>query len=107
LDAAARVIRPGVTTDEIDRVVHDATIAAGMSFYSPEYISTCSFYNPSFFVLFELFTRTLLLSTKDMTGWSKYYYMLMRKQANYFTLMLLHPFLKLLEWIQILLAVKI
>ncbi|XP_048132762.1 methionine aminopeptidase 1A isoform X2 [Rhodamnia argentea] len=29
LDAAARVIRPGVTTDEIDRVVHDATIAAG------------------------------------------------------------------------------
>jgi hypothetical protein len=83
LDAAARVIRPGVTTDEIDRVVHDATIAAGMSFYSPEYISTCSFY--------KLFTRTLLLSTKDMTGWSKYYYMLMRKQANYFTLMVLHP----------------
>lgn len=31
LDAAARVIRPGVTTDEIDRVVHEATIAAGMS----------------------------------------------------------------------------
>ena len=31
LDAAARVIQPGVTTDEIDRVVHDATIAAGMS----------------------------------------------------------------------------
>uniref|UniRef100_A0A2P2LX70 Uncharacterized protein MANES_01G267700 n=1 Tax=Rhizophora mucronata TaxID=61149 RepID=A0A2P2LX70_RHIMU len=30
LDAAARVIRPGVTTDEIDRVVHEATIAAGM-----------------------------------------------------------------------------
>uniref|UniRef100_A0A0D3BQ15 C6H2-type domain-containing protein n=1 Tax=Brassica oleracea var. oleracea TaxID=109376 RepID=A0A0D3BQ15_BRAOL len=29
LDAAARVIRPGVTTDEIDRVVHEATIAAG------------------------------------------------------------------------------
>ncbi|KAB1225289.1 Methionine aminopeptidase 1A [Morella rubra] len=29
LDAAARVIRPGVTTDEIDRVVHDVTIAAG------------------------------------------------------------------------------
>ncbi|XP_004308462.1 PREDICTED: methionine aminopeptidase 1A-like isoform X2 [Fragaria vesca subsp. vesca] len=29
LDAAARVIRPGITTDEIDRVVHDATIAAG------------------------------------------------------------------------------
>lgn len=31
MDAAARVIRPGVTTDEIDRVVHDVTIAAGMS----------------------------------------------------------------------------
>lgn len=31
LDAAARVIRPGVTTDEIDRVVHEATITAGMS----------------------------------------------------------------------------
>lgn len=31
LDAAARVIRPGVTTDEIDRVVHEATIAAGFS----------------------------------------------------------------------------
>jgi methionyl aminopeptidase len=29
LDAAARVIHPGVTTDEIDRVVHEATIAAG------------------------------------------------------------------------------
>ncbi|GER31227.1 methionine aminopeptidase [Striga asiatica] len=29
LDAAARVIRPGITTDEIDAVVHDATIAAG------------------------------------------------------------------------------
>ncbi|XP_044491726.1 methionine aminopeptidase 1A-like isoform X4 [Mangifera indica] len=29
LDAAAQAIRPGVTTDEIDRVVHEATIAAG------------------------------------------------------------------------------
>ncbi|XP_038684200.1 methionine aminopeptidase 1A-like [Tripterygium wilfordii] len=29
LDAAARVIRPGVMTDEIDGVVHEATIAAG------------------------------------------------------------------------------
>ncbi|OIW00940.1 hypothetical protein TanjilG_10018 [Lupinus angustifolius] len=29
LDAAARIIEPGVTTDEIDRVVHEATIAAG------------------------------------------------------------------------------
>jgi len=29
LDAAARMIRPGVTTDEIDEVVHEATIAAG------------------------------------------------------------------------------
>ncbi|XP_031269636.1 methionine aminopeptidase 1A-like [Pistacia vera] len=29
LDAAAQVIRPGVTTDEIDRVVHETTIAAG------------------------------------------------------------------------------
>ncbi|XP_056174083.1 methionine aminopeptidase 1A isoform X2 [Syzygium oleosum] len=29
LDAAARVVRPGVTTDEIDRVVHEATISAG------------------------------------------------------------------------------
>ncbi|XP_050154283.1 methionine aminopeptidase 1A-like [Malus sylvestris] len=29
LDAAARVIRPGITTDEIDQVVHEATIAAG------------------------------------------------------------------------------
>ncbi|KAL3649454.1 Microtubule-associated protein 1A [Castilleja foliolosa] len=29
LDAAARVVRPGITTDEIDAVVHDATIAAG------------------------------------------------------------------------------
>ncbi|KVH89202.1 Peptidase M24, structural domain-containing protein [Cynara cardunculus var. scolymus] len=31
LDAAARAVRPGVTTDEIDAVVHEATIAAGMS----------------------------------------------------------------------------
>ena len=29
LDAAHRVVRPGVTTDEIDRVVHDAHIEAG------------------------------------------------------------------------------
>lgn len=29
LDAAARAIRPGVTTDEIDDIVHKATIAAG------------------------------------------------------------------------------
>ncbi|WVZ16238.1 hypothetical protein V8G54_010264 [Vigna mungo] len=28
LDAAARIIQPGVTTDEIDRVVHEATIVA-------------------------------------------------------------------------------
>ena len=32
MDAAARIVRPGVTTDEIDRVVHEATIAAGTSF---------------------------------------------------------------------------
>lgn len=32
LDAAARIIQPGVTTDEIDRVVHEATIAAGTNF---------------------------------------------------------------------------
>lgn len=30
LDAAARVIRPGITTDEIDSVVHETTIASGM-----------------------------------------------------------------------------
>ncbi|KAF2303473.1 hypothetical protein GH714_018695 [Hevea brasiliensis] len=30
LDAASQVRRPGVTTDEIDRVVHEATIAAGI-----------------------------------------------------------------------------
>ncbi|URE39442.1 Heat shock protein [Musa troglodytarum] len=29
LDAAARIIQPGITTDEIDEVVHQATIAAG------------------------------------------------------------------------------
>ncbi|AQK64756.1 Methionine aminopeptidase [Zea mays] len=29
LDAAARVIKPGITTDEIDRVVHEETIARG------------------------------------------------------------------------------
>lgn len=29
LDAAARAIRPGVTTDEIDAIVHEATVAAG------------------------------------------------------------------------------
>lgn len=32
LDAAARVIRAGITTDEIDAVVHEATIAAGNLF---------------------------------------------------------------------------
>lgn len=30
LDAAARAIKPGVTTDEIDSIVHDATIARGV-----------------------------------------------------------------------------
>lgn len=29
LDVAARMIRPGVTTEEIDEAVHQATIAAG------------------------------------------------------------------------------
>ncbi len=29
LDAAARAIKPGVTTDKIDEIVHDATISAG------------------------------------------------------------------------------
>merc|ERR1712070_35410 len=29
LDAAHRIVRPGVTTDEIDRLVHDITIEAG------------------------------------------------------------------------------
>ncbi|KAI7837907.1 hypothetical protein COHA_008288 [Chlorella ohadii] len=29
LDLAAAAIRPGITTDEIDRIVHEATIAAG------------------------------------------------------------------------------
>lgn len=32
LDAAARVVRAGITTDEIDAVVHEATIAAGNLF---------------------------------------------------------------------------
>ncbi|RWW62881.1 hypothetical protein BHE74_00029973 [Ensete ventricosum] len=31
LDAAARIIQPGITTDEIDEVVHQATIDAGLS----------------------------------------------------------------------------
>lgn len=30
LDTAARAIKPGVTTDEIDNIVHDATIARGV-----------------------------------------------------------------------------
>lgn len=34
LDVAARIIRPGITTDEIDKVVHEATIAAGKLFLS-------------------------------------------------------------------------
>nr|CAB3499185.1 unnamed protein product [Digitaria exilis] len=34
LDAAARVIKPGITTDEIDRVVHEETIARGPSMKS-------------------------------------------------------------------------
>ena len=32
LDVAARMIHPGVTTDEIDQAVHEATIAAGACF---------------------------------------------------------------------------
>ena len=38
LDAAARVIRPGITTDEIDKVVHDATIAAGKLSFSSGFL---------------------------------------------------------------------
>lgn len=30
---AAQMIQPGVTTDEIDKAVHEATIAAGMQIY--------------------------------------------------------------------------
>jgi methionyl aminopeptidase len=30
LDAAARIIKPGITTDEIDRVVHEETVARGL-----------------------------------------------------------------------------
>ncbi|KAD0890842.1 hypothetical protein E3N88_43581 [Mikania micrantha] len=37
LDAAARVVRPGVTTDEIDAVVHEATIAPRMPFSNSVY----------------------------------------------------------------------
>ncbi|KAI8475143.1 MAG: methionine aminopeptidase [Monoraphidium minutum] len=39
LDAAARAVRPGVTTDEIDRVVHDALVEAGA------YPSPLNYYN--------------------------------------------------------------
>ncbi|CCW71547.1 unnamed protein product [Phytomonas sp. Hart1] len=39
LDLAIQVIKPGVTTDEIDRVVHDATIERGM------YPSPLNYYN--------------------------------------------------------------
>lgn len=35
LDIAARAVKPGVTTDEIDRIVHEATVAFGttLSFF--------------------------------------------------------------------------
>nr|AAM94922.1 putative methionine aminopeptidase [Oryza sativa Japonica Group] len=33
LDAAARIIKPGITTDEIDRVVHEETVARGLKEY--------------------------------------------------------------------------
>eukprot|EP00882_Tetradesmus_deserticola_P013224 GHRQ01014021.1.p1 GENE.GHRQ01014021.1~~GHRQ01014021.1.p1 ORF type:complete len:383 (+),score=166.99 GHRQ01014021.1:1308-2456(+) len=39
LDAAAAVVRPGITTDEIDRVVHDAMVEAGA------YPSPLNYYN--------------------------------------------------------------
>ncbi|KAF2315377.1 hypothetical protein GH714_039063 [Hevea brasiliensis] len=42
LDAAARVIRPGVTTDEIDRVVHEATIAADSGYIG---VTSCFSYD--------------------------------------------------------------
>ena len=29
LDEAARAVRPGVTTDELDRIVHEATVERG------------------------------------------------------------------------------
>lgn len=39
LDIACKVVKPGITTDEIDRVVHEATIARGM------YPSPLNYYN--------------------------------------------------------------
>jgi len=47
LDAAARIIQPGVTTDEIDRVVHEATIAAGAKFllsFLLQHFKSCQFF---------------------------------------------------------------
>jgi len=47
LDVAAPIIQPSVTTDEIDRVVHAATIAASANFnvflFENTYISLTSF----------------------------------------------------------------
>ncbi|XP_022897822.1 methionine aminopeptidase 1A-like [Olea europaea var. sylvestris] len=49
LDAAARVIRPGITTDEIDAVVHEVTIAAGI--YPPHFMFTgLSVFNLNVFI---------------------------------------------------------
>lgn len=39
LDIGCRAVKPGITTDEIDRVVHEATVARGM------YPSTLNYYN--------------------------------------------------------------
>ena len=47
LDVAAPIIQPSVTTNEIDRVIHLATIAAGANFnvflFQNTYISLTSF----------------------------------------------------------------
>ncbi|KAG5538602.1 hypothetical protein RHGRI_019241 [Rhododendron griersonianum] len=69
LDAAARVVRPGVTTDEIDDVVHEATIAAermafGFSNALP-ISSRCLGFRYSYFVIGVLPIIFYCRSSKD------------------------------------------
>ncbi|RRT68855.1 hypothetical protein B296_00037959 [Ensete ventricosum] len=57
LDAAARIIQPGITTDEIDEVVHQATIDAG------GYPSTLNYhFFPKSCCTYDVFPIHLILS---------------------------------------------
>jgi hypothetical protein len=61
LDLAGREIRPGITTDEIDRIVHEATIARG-AYPSPVSLFLLYIYSLASVIIFQTQLSHLTLS---------------------------------------------